>query len=281
MLEAKICKTLNRIFPLPVHPFNLQNDGVKSYAEWQYDKGLETIRFFLVKYTAEVMFKDKVVLDIGCGAAGKTLFYASYGTKMIYGIDVLEEYREESHQLALKKGLDDRFRFIAGDAAALKFEDGFFDTIIINDAMEHVSDPLSVLRECFRVLKKGGNVFLNFPPYYHPYGAHLSDVIGIPWVHAFFRDKALIEAYKELSMSKPDGVKRIKFRISRNEAGEEYFSYINKMTISRFDKLLPQTDFELAYRKHVPLRQIFSIPAKMPVLKEFMVKMVVCVLNKS
>ena len=45
---------------------------------------------------------------------------------------------------------------------------------------------------------RGGKLFVNFPPYNHPTGAHLSDVIGIPSVHVFFSDKTLIAAYKEL-----------------------------------------------------------------------------------
>ena len=98
-LQTQLCKAINRIFPLPVHPFNLQNEGVKSYAQWQYEKGYETIKFFLEKYTTDELFKNKVVLDIGCGAAGKTLFYATLGTKMIYGNDILDEYGDESHLL--------------------------------------------------------------------------------------------------------------------------------------------------------------------------------------
>ena len=37
----------NKLFPKPVHPFNLQNAGGKSYAEWQYEKGAETIKFYV------------------------------------------------------------------------------------------------------------------------------------------------------------------------------------------------------------------------------------------
>ena len=59
----------------------------------------------------------------------------------------------------------------------------------MNDAMEHVDEPEKVLDECYRILKKDGKVYLNFPPYNHPYGAHLSDAIGMPWVHVFFSRK--------------------------------------------------------------------------------------------
>ncbi|HAS92002.1 MAG TPA: class I SAM-dependent methyltransferase, partial [Clostridiales bacterium] len=47
--------------------------------------------------------------------------------------------------------------------------------------------------------------------------AHLSDAIGIPWVHVFFSEKTLINTYKELVKNLPDGAERIDFRISKKE----------------------------------------------------------------
>ena len=67
-LSTKILLALNKLFKAPVHPLNLQDEGVMSYAMWQYKKGAETIRYYLEAYTEDDMFKDKVVLDIGCGA---------------------------------------------------------------------------------------------------------------------------------------------------------------------------------------------------------------------
>jgi ubiquinone/menaquinone biosynthesis C-methylase UbiE len=278
--SSLICKSLNRLFPLPVHPFNLQNQGVKTYAQWQFEKGEETIKFYLPKVGTEEMFKDKKVLDIGCGAAGKTLYYASMGAGKVWGVDVVAHYEKEAYELAKSKGLQDKFTFVLGDAANLPFEDGFFDTIIVNDAMEHVDKPLAVLRECYRVLKKGGRLYVNFPPYYHPFGAHLSDVIGFPWVHLFFGDKTLIKVYKDLAGSMPDGEKRINFRISRDENGKEYFSYINRMTIKRFNKILDETDYKTVYYHEAPLRDVLKPLAKIPLLKEAFVRMVVAILEK-
>ena len=37
-MTEKILLALNKLFPLPVHPFNLQNDGVKTYAMWQNEE---------------------------------------------------------------------------------------------------------------------------------------------------------------------------------------------------------------------------------------------------
>lgn len=279
-MSEKLLLSLNKRFKKPVHPFNLRNEGEKSYAMWQYEKGADTIEFFLKQYSAEEMFAGKDVLDVGCGAGGKTMYYASMGAKTITGIDVLPQYEAESRELAEELGYLDKFKFVCCDAANTSFAPESFDTIIMNDAMEHVDDPEGVLAECARILKKGGRLFVNFPPYNHPFGAHLSDLISIPWVHVFFSDKTMIKAYKTLCETVPDGEDRKKFRISEDENGVEYFSYINKMTLKRFRGIKARSPMEIEYYSEAPLRNVFKIPAKLPFFREYLVKMAVCVFKK-
>ncbi len=276
----KLCMTVNKMFKLPVHPFNLNNEGKKTYAQWQYEKGIDTIKFYLKYTNIDDMFKNKTVLDIGCGAGGKTVYYASKGVKKIIGVEILGKYREEAEELARKYGVEDKFEFVCADASETPFDEGTFDTIIMNDAMEHVGQPEKVLEECYRILKNNGRLYLNFPPYNHPYGAHLSDAMGMPWVHVFFSEKTLIATYKELVKDLPDGKDRIEFRISKRSDGTEYFSYINKMTIKRADKILNDSKFHIEYYSEEPLRNFLKYSARLPVLKEFLVKMVVCILRK-
>ena len=280
-IRTKLLLAANRLFRAPVHPFNLRSAGEKSYAQWQFDWGEKTIEFFLARYTADEMFRDKVVLDIGCGAAGKSLYYASLGAKKVFGLEILEHYRAEAMALAEEKGLTDRFEFVCGDSAAMPFPDGIADTVIVNDAMEHVSRPEETLREILRVLKPGGRAFINFPPYYHPMGAHLTDAIYIPWVQCFFPDKVLIEAYEQRVRDLPDGAERVSFRISKNAQGEEYFSYINKMTIRRFRDILQRLELTPEYWHEAPLRSFLAPLAKFPPTREAFVKMAVCVLKKE
>ena len=280
-MQTKILKSVNKLFKAPVHPFNLKNEGKKSYALWQYEQGERTIEFFLQRYDIKEMFEGKTIIDIGCGAGGKSIYYASCGAEKVYGLEILEKYREEAMSLAESVGMEDKFEFVTGDSAALPFEDNVADTIIVNDAMEHVGNPEKTISEMLRVLKKGGKIYINFPPYHHPFGAHLSDAIYIPWVHLFFSEKTLISAYKDLVKDLPDGADRINFRISENECGKEYFSYINKMTIKRFKKILKDMEIKTAYYREVPLRGFLSPLTNIPLLKELFVKMVVCVIEKN
>lgn len=277
--SVKALKAVNKLFPLPVHPFNTRADGGMTYAEWQYERGGDTIKFYLEYVDRDEMFLGKDVLDVGCGAAGKSLYYLGCGAKRVVGIDIVPAYKEESEAMAQKLGADG-FEFRCEDASATSFEDNSFDTVIMNDAMEHVARPEEVLKEMYRILKPGGRLFVNFPPYNHPYGAHLTDAIGIPWVQAFFSDKALIGAYKDLVADKPDGEDRINFRIGKNDEGKEYFSYINKMSLKRFKKIKENSPFKIGYYNEVPLRS-FLKPFCHGFLREYLIKMAVCVFEKQ
>jgi len=49
------------------------------------------------------------------------------------------------------------------DMMSLKLPDQHFDLVVHSDTLEHVSDPLKALRECFRVLKNRGKLFYTIP----------------------------------------------------------------------------------------------------------------------
>ena len=280
-LPYQLLLKTNNLFPKIVHPFNLQNDGTKTYAMWQYEKGYDTIKLYMDHYTKEEMFEGKEVLDMGCAAAGKSLYYVSLGAAHVTGVDIVAHYKAEAEAMAEQLGFADRFTFVLGSAYEMPFEDARFDTVIMNDFMEHVDNPAAALKEAMRLVRPGGRIFINFPPYYHPTGAHLSDAINIPWVQLFYSDDALIRAYKELIRGVPDEAERLALRFYTDENGVERIGYINKMTLGRFRRILHDLGVTPCYYKEVPLRRYFALFAKLPVLKELFVKMAVCVIEKQ
>ena len=279
-VSRSLIKFTNKIFPSVVHPFNLANAGGLTYAEWQFEKGADTIACYSEKYTANDMFKGKSVLDMGCGAAGKSMYYISAGAARVVGVDIISHYEREAMAYAKKLGYSARFNFICASASDLPFPNNTFDTIIINDVMEHLAEPEAALNEALRLIKPDGRIFINFPPYYHPSGAHMSDAVNLPWAHMFFSESALIAAYKDLVKDLPDGAERINLRVRADPDGREYLGYINKMTLKRFKKILKSIDIKPVYYREIPLRRYFTPLAKLPKLKEMFVKMAVCVLVK-
>ena len=271
---------LNKFFPKSEHPFNLQNEGKMTYAQWEYTHGANAIACFADCCTPEAMFKDKNVLDMGCGAGGKSMYFVSVGAKHVTGVDIVESYAEESRVFAEELVYEDRFTFVCASAFELPFEDNSFDTIIMNDFFEHVSDPAGALREALRVLTSGGRIYMNFPPYYHPQGAHMTDVISIPWVQLFFTEKQLIAAYKHLVKGLPDEEMRLSFRFSKDENGVERYTYINHMTLSRAKKIIKEVGVKPEFYEEIPLKKSYPFLAKIPVLKEMFVYFGVYVIRK-
>jgi len=278
---ASFLIAVNRLFPKIQHPFNMQNEGNMTYAMWQFTQGARTLECFLPQMTPEQILGGKDVLDMGCGAAGKSLYYLSAGAKSVTGIEMVEHYKAEAEQLAETLGYADRFTFVVGNAVHTGFGDNRFDVVVMNDFMEHVSRPEEALQEAMRVLRPGGRIYITLPPYYHPTGAHLSDAISIPWVHVWFREKTLIEAYRRLIRGVPDEAERIALRFGKDENGVETINYINHMTLKRFYGILQELELKPCFCKEIPLRSYLAVLAKLPGIKEMFVKMCACVIEKQ
>ena len=98
------------------------------------------------------------ILDIGCHSGTFTqVILSKAGTKQIYGIDV------SNSAIALAKKRIPYGKFEVGDAAKLPFKSDFFELVYCLEMLEHVDDPVAVLKEARRVLKKGGKMVLLVP----------------------------------------------------------------------------------------------------------------------
>ncbi len=275
---------INRFFPAVVHPFNLQSNGKKKYCEWEFERGEETVKYYTgnsIVSDIDSMLNGISLLDVGAGEGGKSVYYLTRGAKSVSALDIIPEYKAEAEALAERLSVSENFTYTVADAAKMPFEDNTFDAVIMNDSMEHVKAPEAVLDEIYRVLKPHGRLYINFPPYSHPYGAHLSDAISIPWVHLFFDEDTLIKAYKKLVSPLPDGASRINFRISTDELGHEYFSYINKMSVKRFNNICKNIKLKRIYYKEIPLRAPLAPLAKLALTKEAFIRRIVTIFEKS
>jgi SAM-dependent methyltransferase len=63
-----------------------------------------------------------------------------------------------------------------GDAQELPFPDGHFDTVLVNEVLEHVPDQDKALLEIHRVLRPGGYLVVFSPNRWYPVETH-----GVRW----------------------------------------------------------------------------------------------------
>lgn len=270
---------LNTWFKRPIHPFNLEDEGKKTFAEWEFEQSKRLNSYYLPEIDLLKEIQGNTILDIGAGSGGKTTFYALNGAKRLTGIDREEGFISQARDFASSRNANN-IDFIVANAEEMPFHDASFDMCVMNDVFEHLSKPEVVLKEVNRVLKPHGKVFINSPPYFHPYGAHLTDLIGIPYVHLLFPESVLINAYKKLAVETTSAEKRIDLRFGIVD-NREQITYINKMTIARFEKIIRNQDrFKEILYKLIPLKRQGRFLLKTP-FREFFTKMLVYVGEKK
>jgi SAM-dependent methyltransferase len=95
--------------------------------------------------------KEMSLLDVGCGNAWLGDHFPNYT-----GIDV----SPDAVAAARARGRN----VVAGDVdGRLPFDDAQFDGVVLKDLLEHLHDPVAVVREVRRVLRPEGLVFASSP----------------------------------------------------------------------------------------------------------------------
>jgi ubiquinone/menaquinone biosynthesis C-methylase UbiE len=105
--------------------------------------------------TLQIDIESKI-LDIACGK-GSTAFYLAekYGCSVV-GIDISEELIQEAKATCKKKKLDEKVKFLVGNAMDLPFDDNQFDAAISQGILVFVDDKSKTINEASRVIKNGG-----------------------------------------------------------------------------------------------------------------------------
>jgi ubiquinone/menaquinone biosynthesis C-methylase UbiE len=103
------------------------------------------------------------VLDVGSGLGQMTRTMARATGKRVLGIEASAEQRAEAARQAAADGESALVEFRGGDAMALPLSDeerGSFDVAHTRFLLEHVTDPLRVVRAMLQATRPGGRILL-------------------------------------------------------------------------------------------------------------------------
>jgi SAM-dependent methyltransferase len=98
------------------------------------------------------------LLDIGCGQ-GRILKLLASRARRAVGVDIDSDARRLARAELLLAGTANT-TLRQGDMVSLPFEDGEFDTVILDDVLGNAKEPAAALLEAKRVLKAGGRLLL-------------------------------------------------------------------------------------------------------------------------
>lgn len=177
----------------------------------------------------------KTVIDYGCGAGEQAVeICRRCPAARVIGIDIREEQLRLARRRAFEAGVSSRCSFFS-------YSPRFRADIILSiDSFEHFNDPAKILRDMSDLLWSDGRILVSFgPPWLHPKGSHFP---GPVWSNLLFTERALMEWR---SRFKRDGATKF----------EEVEGGLNRMTIRRFEQVVPMSGFEFESLELVPIRK--------------------------
>lgn len=264
MSYISILETLNKLVP----PKKVE--GRKSPLEYSLAEYGWAQRDY-ERYKKILPLENKVVLDAGCGLGGRTAYYSEKGAESIVGIDMDENHIKYSKEFAVYKNIKNT-SFLVANFIDIPLESNHFDVIILNDALEHIRiDYLErALPELKRVLKPGGKLFLEFPPWTSPFAAHLYDQIAIPWCQYLFPERTLIKYIETKNTGTRLG----------NLSSIEHFKELNRLNKKPFIKLMQKLNFiELHFQQRI-IKNLNFLKV-VPILNEFITNRIVAIYTKK
>lgn len=196
---------------------------IENYFHFQAIQGKMLKKFLDFQ---KICLKDYLVLDLANGYGGETTIFDKY-CKQVIGLDLTFPKRNFS------------FPQIVANALTSPFANESFDLIICASLIEHVHNPKELLFEIDRLLKAEGVVYISFPPFYSPLGAH-----NFSPFH-YFGERINLQIYKFIvkNFLKKEFLWGNTIPTSYSNAYGR--SGLNKMTIKTVKKLIKDSNFEI------------------------------------
>ncbi len=243
---------------------NKKNSDVKSITGNVYGKlwkdfrkknNIEAIKL-LKNRLPHTIFKNKYVLDDGCGGGRYSYAIKKLGAKKVIGVD----YGLEGINLAKKNYKSEKsLIFKKANVLSLPFKKNTFDVVFSNGVLHHTTSIKKGMNEVLRVCKPGGKIWL----YLYTKG-------GIFWysrklMNKFFKQIPYDYTYKIL---KEIGLPENRFifmdnwyvPIEKHPSHADIYNILKKNNVKKIEKIVGKNQFDLDFslKKHPGSQKIWG-----------------------
>jgi 2-polyprenyl-6-hydroxyphenyl methylase/3-demethylubiquinone-9 3-methyltransferase len=146
-----------------VHQHEIHKFGSQAGRWWDPDGEFMTLHAvnplrlqFIQSYAG---LGGRRAVDVGCGGGILSEGLARMGAHVL-GIDLSEELIAIASRHGLESGVKADYRKVSVEALADE-QAATFDVVTCMEMLEHVPDPVSVVRACAKLVKPGGKLFFS------------------------------------------------------------------------------------------------------------------------
>lgn len=161
-----------------------------NYERWKRGRELSICRGRFIESLINQNNKvtNKKILDLGSGEGGTSVVMSEKNSVLSLDINLIRLQRQ------IQNFREINFSQINADARTLPFTDSFFDLIILQDVIEHLSEINLFINELKRVLKTDGMIYLSTPNRNSFFNLISDPHWGLPFL-ALFKRKTIKNYY--------------------------------------------------------------------------------------
>ncbi len=233
------------------------------------------LKYDLLGYIEEEKFRNKRMLDFGCGSGASTMILARmFPHTEIVGIELEKKLLSIARLRAGHYGYNNIQLMVSPNPESLPSSIGYFDYVVLSAVYEHLlpNERTTILPQIWSILKSGGILFLNQTPYrYFPIEVHSTS--GLPFIN-YLPDKLALyyaQHYSKRNLKNQSWAELLRYGI-RGGSTKEILSILSRTP--EIPVLLNPSRFGIKDRidlwyiqsnkvKYVTIKRLFLLSAKL------------------
>jgi ubiquinone/menaquinone biosynthesis C-methylase UbiE len=181
----------------------------------------------------------KTILDLGCGTGRFSEALRAHFDAEVIGMDPSKKMLEQ----AQRKQHDSRVRYKHGRGESIPLPNNSVDLVFMSMIFHHLENPLLMTRECRRVLREGGTVFLR--------AGTRERISSYPYVDYFPESRPILEKCLPTNIGvrevfRAAGFRMLTLELVTQQIATSYTAYAEKLSAGADSILasLSQRDFD-------------------------------------